>query len=165
MPFIPDDIGDWQEVIEEKTRNWQLWLKVKRKGSATRWVKGEKANMTKYWEVQRVEERKRGRGGFMHLCKFKNFGRWWNEWLTRANFQIPDLLDEFDQELKPRQQPTSPPRSGSEADPTSPVNERERSSSPVAGPSGQVIPTINAPKPNSLTVRRLNLGSKAWRLP
>ena len=93
-----DDHGDYQEVMAEKTINRKLHQKIKRKGiGTTDWIEARKFNMKKIWVVQRVIDRKKEGGIFKYLCKFQNFGSWWNEWLTRENFLIPDMLNDYDE--------------------------------------------------------------------
>ena len=87
--------------------------------------------------MQRVIDRKKEGGIIKYLCKFQNFGSWWNEWLTRENFLIPDMLNEYDEndddddDQQPRPD-SSPRRTRSMAS----TNDEDPTSSPVAGPSG-----------------------------
>ena len=180
-----DDHGDYQEVIAEKTINRKLHQKIKRKGiGTTDWIEARKFNKKKLWVVQRVIDRKKEGGIIKYLCKFQNFGSWWNEWLTRENFLIPDMLNEYDEndddddDQQPR--PDSSPRrtrsmastSGSDEDPTSsPVAGPSGCTSGEAGPNGRTsgvarrIPTIVVPpKTNRLTTTRFS-GSKTRRPP
>ena len=179
-----DDHGDYQEVMAEKTINRKLHQKIKRKGiGTTDWIEARKFNMKKIWVVQRVIDRKKEGGIFKYLCKFQNFGSWWNEWLTRENFLIPDMLNEYDEnddddDQQPR--PDSSPRrtrsmastSGSDEGPTSsPVAGPSGCTSGEAGPNGRTsgvarrIPTLVVPpKTNRLTTTRLS-GSKTRRPP
>ena len=168
-PGAPD--GTVEEILEEKvaTRNGRRiqLIRVKRSGMSSHGATWErKAPFSLKYEVNRIIKKRMRNGRVEYLVSWKMYTAFFNEWLGMEHLkQCKESIASFEQlneELESRQQPMSPP-SGSEADPTSPENESERASSPVAGPS-RVIPTINAPKTNSLTVTRLSLaGSKARR--